>query len=141
MSTPEKVLAAIEESRVVRPGERVLALFSGGADSVCLVHALREVLGESRVTALHVNHGLRKAAEEDERFCIDLCESLGVGLLVERVTVATAGNLEAAAREARYAAAERARATRGLDVIATGHTASDQVETILYRLVSSPGRR
>jgi tRNA(Ile)-lysidine synthase len=108
---------------------------------VCLVHALREALGEARVKALHVNHGLRDAAEEDERFCVELCEALNVGLLVERVTVAAAGNLEAAARDVRYAAAERARATLGLDVVATGHTATDQVETILYRLASSPGRR
>jgi tRNA(Ile)-lysidine synthase len=141
MSMRDIVLTAIERSGAIRPGERVLALLSGGADSVCLVHALREALGEARVKALHVNHGLREAAEEDERFCIELCEALGIGLLVERVTVAAAGNLEAAARDARYGAAERARATLDLDVVATGHTATDQVETILYRLASSPGRR
>src|SRR6188472_4334346 len=110
MAMQETVLSAIEHSGAIRPGERVLALLSGGADSVCLVHALREALGEARVKALHVNHGLREAAEEDERFCIELCETLNIGLLVERVTVAAAGNLEAAARDARYAAAERARA-------------------------------
>jgi tRNA(Ile)-lysidine synthase len=141
MATRDAVLAAIERSGAIRPGERVLALLSGGADSVCLLHALREALGEQRVKALHVNHGLRDAAEEEERFCVELCEALGIRLLVERVTVEAAGNLEAAARVVRYAAAERARATLELDVVATGHTATDQVETILYRLVSSPGRR
>jgi tRNA(Ile)-lysidine synthase len=141
MSTSEKVHSAIEHSGAIEPGERVLALLSGGADSVCLVYALREVLGRGRVMALHVNHGLREAAGEDERFCKELCESLGVPLVVERVSVPGRGNLEAAAREARYEAAERVRARLGLDVIATGHTASDQVETIVYRLASSPGRR
>ena len=141
MSSAETVLRAIERSGAIQPGERVLALLSGGADSVCLVHALRGVLGVPRLAALHVNHGLRAAAGDDERFCRELCDRLGIELVVERVTVARQGNLEAAAREARYEAAERVRSRLGLDVIATGHTASDQVETILYRLVSSPGRR
>ncbi len=137
----QDVLAAVERAGVIRPGERVLALLSGGADSVCLVHVLRELLGTDRLKALHVNHGLRPAADEDERFCTDLCESLGIELLVERVRVPQHGNLEAAARDARYGAADHVRARLGLDVVATGHTASDQVETILYRLASSPGRR
>src|SRR5687768_14168000 len=141
MSTPERVSAAIRRSRAIAPGERVLALLSGGADSVCLVHALREVLEPDRLEALHVNHGLRSGADEDERFCAELCKALGVRLTVERVSVPPRGNREAQARDARYEAAERVRARLGLDVIATGHTASDQVETILYRLVSSPGRR
>jgi tRNA(Ile)-lysidine synthase len=141
MAIRQTVLAAIERSEAIKPGERVLALLSGGADSVCLVHALREALGEAHVKALHVNHGLRAAAGEDERFCTDLCESLGIDLVIERVTVPRGGNIEAAAREARYAAAEHLRVTLGLDVVATGHTASDQVETVVYRLVSSPGRR
>jgi tRNA(Ile)-lysidine synthase len=141
MSTRQKVISAIERSGAIDPGERVLALLSGGQDSVCLVHALRKGLGLARVKALHVNHGLRAAATEDERFCIELCESLGVELAVERVKVPRRGNLEAAARDARYEAAERVRRRLGLDVVATGHTASDQVETIVYRLASSPGRR
>src|SRR5919198_4141354 len=128
----EKILAAINRSDALRPGESVLALLSGGADSVCLVHSLAARLGRGRVAALHVNHGLRAAAAADERFCSELCESIGVPLTVERVSIARRGNLEAAAREARYEAAERVRARLGLDLIATGHTASDQVETVLY---------
>ncbi len=141
MSSRRKVLEAIARSDAIAPGERVLALLSGGGDSVCLVHALLEVLGAERVWALHVNHGLRPAAGDDERFCVELCEALGVKLEVERLTVPTSGNLEASARAARYEAAERVRSRLALDVVATGHTASDQVETILYRLASSPGRR
>jgi tRNA(Ile)-lysidine synthase len=141
MSTRREVLSAVERSRAIEPGERVLALLSGGADSVCLVHVLREALGPGRIKALHVNHGLRPAADDDERFCEELCESLGIDLVVERVTVPDRGNLEAGAREARYEAAERLRAQLGQDVVATGHTASDQVETIVYRLAASPGRR
>ena len=140
MSTAEKVQRAIERSGAIESGERVLALLSGGRDSVCLVHALHEAMGADAMSALHVNHGLRAAAAEDERFCRQLCETLGVDLVVERVAV-PAGNVEAGARDARYEAAELVRRRLGLDVVATGHTAGDQVETVLYRLVSSPGRR
>ena len=141
MSIREEVLSAVERSHAIEPGERALALLSGGADSVCLVHVLQEALGGGRLQALHVNHGLRAPADDDQRFCEELCESLGIDLVVERLIVPDRGNLEAAAREARYEAAERLRARLGLDVVATGHTASDQVETIVYRLATSPGRR
>jgi tRNA(Ile)-lysidine synthase len=119
----------------------VLVMLSGGGDSVCLLHLAVALLGPERVQALHVNHGLRPAAGDDERFCMKLCRTLGVELHVEHVEIPTAGNVESLAREARYEAAERVRAAAGLDLIAAAHTASDQVETVLYRLVSSPGRR
>jgi tRNA(Ile)-lysidine synthase len=141
MSIREQVLGELRQGGVVPPNARVLVLLSGGADSVCLVHALNELLVGGALVALHVDHGLREAAVEDERFCAELCERVGVRLVVERVAIDERGNLEAAAREARYAAAERVRQREGLDWIATGHTASDQVETILYRLAASPGRR
>jgi tRNA(Ile)-lysidine synthetase-like protein len=102
-------------------GGEVVCLVSGGADSTCLWDVLR-ALGY-RVSALHVNHGLRgDESEEDARFCR---EHLGA-----EVVVAPPGRTEAELREIRYAFA------RGR-LRATGHTASDQVETALYRIVSS----
>ena len=100
----------------------VVCLVSGGPDSTCLWHALG-ALGY-RVSALHVNHSLRGAeSEEDARFCR---ERFGA----EVVDAACGGGSEAELRELRYAiGADRLRAT--------GHTASDQVETILYRLATS----
>jgi tRNA(Ile)-lysidine synthase len=141
MSITADVQARLRATGLLEPRTRVLALLSGGADSVCLVHALRELLGPAAVTALHVNHGLRAAAADDEHFCAELCETLGVRLEVQRVGLAGPGNVEALAREARYRAAEEVRDRLGLDRIATGHTSTDQVETVLYRLASSPGRR
>jgi tRNA(Ile)-lysidine synthase len=95
------------------------------------------------VRALHVNYGLRAQADGDERHCRELCEQAGVAIEVVRAGESAAvseGNLQAWARELRYRAAEEL--AEPLDgVIATGHTASDQVETILYRLAASPGRR
>jgi tRNA(Ile)-lysidine synthetase-like protein len=124
---PVAVRARVEQHirahELVVPGGEVLALVSGGADSTCLWHALRE-LGY-RVSALHVNHGLRGAeSDEDARFCR---EQLGAEIVDAPLP---ARPTEDALRELRYSfATDRLRAT--------GHTASDQVETVLYRLVSS----
>lgn len=111
-----------------------LALLSGGRDSVCLLDVL--VARGDAVEALHVNYGLREEADADEAFCRDLCARLGVPLHVHRAGEPT-GNLQAWARDVRFAAAFVL--TDG--DVATGHTATDQVETVLYRLAASPGRR
>ncbi|MDE3070532.1 MAG: tRNA lysidine(34) synthetase TilS [Acidobacteriota bacterium] len=154
----ERIRGAVAESGLIAPGERVVAMLSGGRDSVCLLDVLVSRCGGEMVRALHVNYGLRGAGSEgDERHCSELCERLGVSLEVRRCEGrgGGAGNLQAWAREARYGAAE-ALAERlesaaapghgdaGARVrvpVASGHTATDQVETILYRLSASPGRR
>jgi tRNA(Ile)-lysidine synthase len=119
----------------VRRGEPLLVMLSGGADSVCLLDVCVR-LG-ARVSALHVNYSLRgDASDADEQHCRSLCASLGVELVVERVELGK-GNLQALARDARYELAER---HAGGDY-AAAHTRSDQAETVLYRLASSPGRR
>ena len=110
----------IREHELLAPGAEVTALVSGGADSTCLWHVLRE-LGY-RVSALHVDHGLRGAeSEEDARFCREV---LGAEVVDGR-----GGQTEDELRRIRYSfATDRLRAT--------GHTASDQVETVLYSLVA-----
>jgi tRNA(Ile)-lysidine synthase len=92
------------------------------------------------VLALHVNYGLRDEAGADEEHCALLCERLGVELEVRRPPRRRRGNVQAWARDERYGAAAQLAVARGADV-AAGHTATDQVETILYRLASSPSRR
>src|SRR5215208_2524930 len=126
---------AARASGLVVAGEPLLVLLSGGADSVCLLDVAIEL--EAGVAALHVNHGLREGADADEECCRELCERLGVPLTVERAAGPPEGNVEAWARELRYAAAERV----AEGDYATGHTLSDQAETVLYRLAVSPGRR
>jgi tRNA(Ile)-lysidine synthase len=116
-----RVERQIREHGLIEPGGEVTALVSGGADSSCLWHVLRE-LGY-RVSALHVNHGLRgDESEADARFCRD---TLGAEVVDGR-----GGATEDELRRIRYSfGSDRLRAT--------GHTASDQVETVLYRLVAS----
>ena len=113
----------IRRLELIPPGGDVTVLVSGGADSTCAWHVLRE-LGYG-VRALHVNHGLRGAeADEDAHFCRALMDAEVVD------GRGSPGPTEDELREIRYAiAVDRLRAT--------GHTASDQVETILYRLVTS----
>jgi tRNA(Ile)-lysidine synthase len=119
----------------------LVAMLSGGRDSVCLLDVATELRGARAVAALHVNYGLRAEADADERSCVELCRRLGVELHVVRAGAAE-GNVQAWARDVRYAAARELAAALGVGAsIATGHTASDQVETILYRLAASPGRR
>ncbi len=134
-------LEAARTSGLIGAGDPLVVLVSGGADSVCLLHVALEIGAEP--VALHLNHGLREEAGADERFCRELCERLGVELCVEPARPATAegaGNLQAAARELRYAHAERLSRARGSDY-AAAHTRTDQAETVLYRLATSPGSR
>ncbi|HYI35082.1 MAG TPA: tRNA lysidine(34) synthetase TilS [Thermoleophilaceae bacterium] len=131
----EPALEAARASGLVTEGAPLLVMLSGGADSVCLLDvALR--LGAD-VSALHVNYGLRAESGQDEEHCRSLCERLGVELTVVQARLAAEGNVQAQARDARYAAAEQAACAD----YAAAHTASDQAETVLYRLAVSPGRR
>jgi tRNA(Ile)-lysidine synthase len=118
----ERIETHIRENELIAPGGEVLCLVSGGPDSTCLFFALRELGYE--VSALHVNYGLRgSASDDDARFC---ARELGA----EVVEFDARGASEAELRAIRYAQAPD-------KLRATGHTASDQVETILYRLVTS----
>jgi tRNA(Ile)-lysidine synthase len=120
----------------LRAGEPVLALVSGGGDSTLLLQALHE-LGHP-VEALHVALALRGAASEQEAAaCAAHAARLGVAFTRVDAPVEDGPNLESRAREARRAAAL---ATAGSRAVATGHTADDRVETLLYRLATSRGR-
>jgi tRNA(Ile)-lysidine synthase len=121
----ERVGASIRRHDLIAPGADVTCLVSGGADSTCLWHVLRE-LGFG-VRAVHIDHGLRGAeSDADAAFCKE-----ALGAEVVSCHAESDGASEAALRAIRY------EATASFGLRATGHTASDQVETVLYRLVSS----
>jgi tRNA(Ile)-lysidine synthase len=131
----EPVLAAARDSGLVRAGEPLLVMVSGGGDSVALLDIATR-LGAS-VTALHVNYGLREGAGADESLVRELAGRVDVPLHVHQVTLPGEGNLQELAREARYSLAEQL----AEGDYAAAHTASDQAETVLYRLAVSPGSR
>jgi tRNA(Ile)-lysidine synthase len=134
----DELLERVRATELLAPGSAVVVLLSGGRDSVCLLD-VAVALGCS-ARALHVNYGLRAEADDDEAHCRALCERLGVALTVHRATRPddAPGNLQGWARDVRYAAASE---MAGGDLVVVGHTASDQAETVLYRLAASPGRR
>jgi tRNA(Ile)-lysidine synthase len=132
------VEARVRRTGLLRAGEPVVVLLSGGRDSVCLLDLA--VRSGCDVAALHVDHGLRPDAAEDAAFCEELCANLRVDLTVRKLDGKPVGNVQAWARERRYSAARELAEPRAA-AIATGHTATDQVETVLYRLAASPGRR
>jgi tRNA(Ile)-lysidine synthase len=127
-------------------GERVCVAVSGGADSVALLLALAEANREKEalgvvLSAVHVHHGLRGAeADADEGFVLNLCEQLGVPLVMERVDVAARQEseregMEEAARELRYQVFWELMKSGRVDAVATAHTLDDQAETVMMKLL------
>ncbi len=146
---PGKVTAAIERYNMIRPGSPVMAAVSGGADSVALLHVLaglRESLGID-LSAAHLNHRLRGAAsDEDAAFVSRVAGGLGIECVSDSADVRALASeekrsLEDAAREARRRFLLRAARARGAAVVATGHHADDQAETVLMRLIRGAGVR
>ena len=144
----DKVLDTIEKYEMIGQGDHVCAAVSGGADSAALLAfllSLREPMGLT-VTACHLNHCLRGAeADRDEAFVRELCQRWQVPLTVERVEVAELARQEhlseeTAGRKARYALFERLHRETGCKV-ATAHTLSDNMETVLFSMARGTGLR
>jgi tRNA(Ile)-lysidine synthase len=124
-------------------GETVLVAVSGGADSVALLHVLLTLADELslRLHVLHVDHGLRPDSGRDAEFVRQLAARLGVPADVARVAVPGGGSVEAAARAVRYEALDAHARRLGAERIAVGHTADDQAETVLMRMLAGAGVR
>jgi tRNA(Ile)-lysidine synthase len=114
-------------------GSRVGVAVSGGADSVFLLHALREMAG---LSVVHVDHGIRgQASHDDAGFVRDLADKLGVPFHILNAIPATTGNIEEWARNVRHTFFRQLVASGTVDRIATAHTRNDQAETVLYRML------
>jgi tRNA(Ile)-lysidine synthase len=139
----ERVAGTISRYSMFASGENVGVAVSGGIDSVCLLLVLHELLPASgaRLSVLHLNHGLRgEDSDADAEFVEKLAGSLGLSFYGARADIAnTSGNLEQEARRARMAFFAAAQARNGIHKVATGHTASDQAETVIFRLLRGSG--
>jgi tRNA(Ile)-lysidine synthase len=136
----ERVAGFTSRYNMFAPHDRVGVAVSGGADSVCLLHILRELPYQLELHVLHVNHMLRgPESEEDARFVAELAAGLGLPFHLEAARPIATGTLEEQARRQRLAFFRAMRAAHGLSKIATGHTQSDQAETVLFRLLRGTG--
>ena len=148
LSVPGRFFATVKEYGLLPEGASVLAAVSGGPDSVCLLDLLRlaQPRLRLRLAAFHLNHGLRDAAARDEDFVRKLCRDWGVELVVASVDVAAYAKrhrlgIEEAGRELRYKHLERVARKLKCDVVALGHTANDNLETMMLNLVRGAGPR
>ena len=141
------VLATIEEHHMLQPGERVAVACSGGADSTALLNVLCSLAQRFGwvVSVAHFNHQLRGGeSDADARFVRELAGERSLGHYESSADVRaearrTHANIEAAARALRYAFLRSLVSTGKVDRIAVGHTADDQAETVLLRLLRGTG--
>lgn len=117
----------------------VLVAFSGGLDSTVLLHLLRFAAADSpiRLTAAHLDHGMRAASGNDAAWAEGLCTAWGVPFVRDRLDPPPRSETDA--RAARYAFLRTAAAARRCDLIATAHHADDQAETVLFRVLRGTG--
>lgn len=147
MTLIDKVRKTIKRNALFAPGDRVVVAVSGGPDSVCLLQVLRELSPELRVDLriAHLDHGFRAGeSAEEARFVEKLAHAMGIPATVGHRDVpaycASRGlSAQAGAREIRYAFLEQAAQDGGAQRIAVGHTANDQAETLLLRLLRGAG--
>ena len=143
LSVLDRVAQTIGRHRMFEPGQRVGVAVSGGADSVCLLYALLELAPrrDLRLSVLHLDHGLRgEESRQDAEFVRALAARLGLPLSLRATSVAQSpDNLEQAARRARLDFFRETIASGGVERVATGHTRSDQAETVLFRFLRGSG--
>jgi tRNA(Ile)-lysidine synthase len=147
MKVIDTVRRTVRHHDLAGPRTRVVVALSGGADSVALVHLLREIgaAGELVVAGLaHFNHQLRDEAARDEAFCVELAAACKTPIFVEREDINARaerdkGSIEHAASAARHEFFGRALTHFGADRVAVGHTRDDQAETFLLRLLRGAG--
>ncbi|HEY8672282.1 MAG TPA: tRNA lysidine(34) synthetase TilS [Candidatus Dormibacteraeota bacterium] len=137
------VATAADRRRVIGPGESVVIACSGGPDSTVLLDALARLAPPRNwsLTVAHVDHGLREGSAAEAEVVAELASSRGLPFRSLQVDVEPGGSLQDHARVARHRALRGEAVRVGAALIALGHTADDQAETVLMRLLAgaSPG--
>lgn len=136
------LVLSLRTHSLIPAGGHVLVAVSGGIDSICLLHALIRLsrsFPQFRVSAAHLDHGLRPTSEQDAIFVRRVCEEWGVACCVERIELLeqcrrTGQGIEDAGRDARRLFLRRVAQAQGCDCVALAHHLDDQAETVLFRL-------
>ena len=141
MELYKQVADFIQREDMLQPGQRLVVGVSGGPDSLCLLNCLKR-LGY-RIIVAHLDHQLRPGSSDEAAYVHRIAQSYGLEVKIERQDVGAAvragGSIEEAARLIRYGFLIRVAKAHDIDVIATGHTADDQVETILMHFLRGAG--
>lgn len=139
---PERLSACVSEAFLPNPPSMIGVAVSGGSDSMALLHLLHDFCGTYRIDlqAVTVDHRLRPEAAAEADMVAQRCATIGV----PHTTLTWddwhgQGNLQGAARDARYRLMARWAVSRGIDTVALGHTLDDQAETVLMRLSRRSG--
>ena len=140
-------VALMMEGAGLGPAGLLVVAVSGGPDSLALLHALNHLREDLvlRLHCAHLDHGLRgDASVADAEFVAETCRELGIGFTVDRADVSSVSkerrlSLEEAARDVRFAFLARVVKEQRADAIALGHTADDQAETVLMRILRGTG--
>jgi tRNA(Ile)-lysidine synthase len=142
------VRQTIQDFHLVDSGQTLLLAVSGGADSVAMLHILAQLRDSLHIQLIvaHLNHGMRPDAAKDALFVEAMVRHMGIACVRETVDVPAYQRQhrlspEDAARRLRYAYLRATARQRGADRIAVAHTADDQAETILMRLLRGAGLR
>ena len=142
------VRKTLQKYDMVQPGDRVVVAVSGGADSVALLHALWEIRTDSHLSLIvsHLDHGLRPEGEKEALWVGKMAGKLGIPFHRGKVDVRSfqrerALTLQEAARELRYSFLQEVARKSRAGKIALGHTADDQAESLIIRLLRGSGTR
>ena len=145
MDSIDKIKAVIKDNELIKAGDRVVVGVSGGADSVCLLLVLKEIMPLECITAVHINHGIRgDEATRDEDFVLKLCKRQDIRLEIRRLDVPLFArdnkiSEEEAGRILRYRVFEEIRLLYKADKIAVAHNLNDVAETFLMNLSRGSG--
>lgn len=138
----------IRQWNLLEDYDTVVLGLSGGMDSVCLFHLMRELadLHHYRIIAVHLNHKLRAEAGEDEKFVRELCQLYEIELVscsrdVSELAKEFGRGIEEQAREERYRLFEEVRKEYGANAIALAHHREDQAETVLHHMIRGSALR
>lgn len=134
----ETVKSFLQKYDLDKPDLTYLVAFSGGYDSMCLLHSLKKIT-KNKLIALHLNHNWRgEESDNEEQNCKDFCASLGIEFYCEKLSE-DISHTETAARNARYDFFEKCAKKFNSKVIFTAHNKNDNAETLIYRIAMGTG--